>query len=71
MSDSFLSYSDLETRWQAPGETREARRKWVQRRCASWGVKSLPGGRGDTVRFRPVDVERGEARAAGEKRVTA
>lgn len=71
MSDSFLSYLDLEARWKPPGGTAKARRKWVQRRCEAWGVKSLPGGRGDTVRFRPVDVERGEARAAGERRVSA
>lgn len=65
--DHLTTWDDLEQRWQPPGESAAAKRKWVQRRAAHWGLKPLAGTRGKAARFRPTDVLRAEAKAAGER----
>lgn len=65
MSDAALiTYDDLESRWKPPGANPKARRKWIIRRCKQWRLIPLPGGRGDSTRFRLVDLLRIEERAA-------
>lgn len=69
MSDGLMSYDDLVRRWQAPGESAEARNRWVRRRRARIGLRPLQGfGRGKNARFRPSDVERLEEYAAVGKK---
>ena len=62
-TNPLVGYADLALRWKPPG-TGKAARKWLLRRCAEWRLSPLPGGRGDSVRFRFVDVLRSEERAA-------
>lgn len=58
MSDAELAtWADVEARWKPPGETPAARRKWVQRMAARWGLRPLAGTRGKAARFRPADTE--------------
>lgn len=66
MNDGLLTFGDLEARWRPPGQTPMARRKWLLRRISSWRLPLLSG-RGESARFRPVDVLKAEARAAGER----
>lgn len=64
---NLLSYADLESRWQARGDTPAARRRWVREKAHRWKLEPLKGTRGDDARFRPLDVINAEARAAGER----
>lgn len=64
---NLLTYADLETRWQARGNTPEAKRRWVRDKARQWKLEPLKGTRGEDARFRPLDVINAEARAAGER----
>ncbi len=63
-TNGLMTYADLEARGKPPGETDKAKRKWLHRHMAAWGLRPLMGGRGDGARFRPADVDRAEERAA-------
>lgn len=66
MSEGLMTYEDLAVRWKAPQTSLLERRRWVKRRLPILKLKPLAGfGQGTGVRFRPSDVERAEARAAG------
>jgi hypothetical protein len=60
MSDGATLWTkdDLATRWQAPGKTRGARRKWVSRQCARLGLRRV-GGMSKAL-YLPDDVRRKE-----------
>lgn len=59
-----LGFDDLATRWRAPKTSRAAERRWVMRRVAELGLRPFTGTRGNSVRFRLVDVLRLEEKAA-------
>jgi hypothetical protein len=58
MSAEPMTYEQLATRWHMHPRT-------VRRICNRWGLKPMDLGH-RTKLFRPVDVERAEARMAGE-----
>lgn len=64
LSPIALGYDDFAARWNAPKTSRAAERKWVKRRIAELGLKPFTGTRGNSVRFRLVDVLRLEEKAA-------
>lgn len=64
MMDGLLTYEDLRTRWGRQGQPLCKRQ--VIRICARLRLKPLDMGH-RTKRFRPADVLRAEARAAGER----
>lgn len=66
-TSNLLTWSDLELRWQARGDTSQAKRRWVRDRVKRWSLEPLKGTRGEDARFRPLDVINAEARAAGER----
>jgi hypothetical protein len=59
MSEGPLTYEDLRKRWNCS-------KRQVNRICARIGLKPLDLGH-RTKRFRPADVDRAEAAAAGER----
>lgn len=66
MSDGLLTVEEVMQRWRIAG-TDQARWKAFRRRCAKWGLRPLRGTRGAGQLFRPADVDRAEARAAGAR----
>lgn len=68
-TDTLLTYADLERRWHIKGPNAKAVRKSLLRRCEALGLQRLRGTRGDATLFRPADVLKAEARAAGERRI--
>ena len=68
-TDSLITYADLEARWHITGPNAKAIRKALLRRCEALGLQRLRGTRGDATLFRPADVLKAEARAAGERRI--
>ena len=66
LSDPLWTLDDLEARWKPVGRTAAARRKWVLRRVAAWGIPH------EAVRynprFLPAEVLRAEQRHLGGRR---
>ena len=63
IADQLWTLADLEKRWQPKGATAGARRKWVRRRVAAWGIPH------EAVRyeprFLPSEVLKAEQRQLG------
>ncbi len=67
MSEGLITVQELMQRWHIEAATEAARAKAFRRRCAKWGLRPLSGTRGAGQLFRPADVARAEARAAGAR----
>jgi hypothetical protein len=67
VSEGPLTAEQLMVRWHIDGPTLAARRKALQRRCQAWGLRPMTGTRGPRALYRPADVDRAEARAAGSR----
>ena len=59
-----LGFDDLAARWGAPKTSRNAERRWVKRRVAELGLRPFTGTRGNSCKFRLVDVLRVEEKGA-------
>lgn len=60
--DAPLTLEELEARWKPPGKSPAARRRWLMQQMHRLDLRSFIPGRGRSLRFRPADVLRAEAR---------
>jgi len=63
-SPIVLGFDDLAARWRAPKTSRAAERRWVIRQVQRLGLRPFTGTRGNSVRFRLVDVLKAEEKGA-------